>query len=109
LIYMKRLKYTWNKETIQALLDSNPKAVTNALIQIYDRQTSSEQAMGVTNVHNKVGFSGPDSEILSSFARFYSKYKYLSPKQMVIATRKMKKYWKQLMNIAIENGKNPKV
>lgn len=104
---VKKPKYKWNKETIQALLESNPQAVYNGLVQIYRRQTVSEQVSEMTHDRNDIGFSGVDGKILTSFAKFYLKYKYLSPKQFAIAKNKMKKYWRQLMEISIREGKNP--
>jgi hypothetical protein len=104
---MKKPTYKWNKETIQALLETNPQAVYNGLVQIYRRQTHSEQVNEQTHDRNDIGFSGVDGKILTSFAKFYLSHKYLSPKQFAIAKNKMKKYWRQLMEISINEGKNP--
>ena len=104
---MKKPKYKWNKETIQALLETNPQAVYNGLLQIYRRQTYSEQINEQTRDQNNIGFSGVDGRILTSFAKFYLRNKYLSPKQFAITKNKMKKYWRQLMEISIQEGKNP--
>lgn len=106
---MAKMVYTWNKETIQNLIDTNDQAVYNALIQIYRRQTLSEQASMTTHLHNSVGFTGADAGFLSSLAESYIKYKRLSPKQLAYARKKMKKYWRQLQDIAIQNGKNPQI
>lgn len=94
---------------VQALLDSNDLAVCRALLAIFERQTKSEQSADATTDANSVGFSGVDAEICSSFAKQYRTKGYLSAKQMVIARKKMKKYWKQLADIAMTNGKIPDV
>jgi hypothetical protein len=99
----------WNKESVQHLLDTNDVAVLRALIAIFNFQTDYEQDAEVTRERNNVGFSGIDGEILSSFAKQVKKRGSLSEKQMVIARKKMKKYWRQLVEIATANGKNPVV
>ena len=95
------------KNWVQALLDKNDLAVCRALTVIFERQTSFEQSAETTHEKNDVGFSGVDAEICSSFAKQYMSRGSLSPKQMVIARKKMKKYWKQLAAISQTNGKLP--
>lgn len=95
------------KNWIQTLLDKNDLAVCRALVVIFERQTDSEKACDSTEDKNDIGFSGVDAEICSSFAKQFMSRGYLSPKQMVIARKKMKKYWKQLAEIAKFNGKMP--
>jgi hypothetical protein len=99
----------WNKESIQSLLDKNDVAVHRALIAIYNRQTDDEQSSENTYYRNDIGFSGVDGNILSSFAKQLLSRGFLSEKQMVIARKKMKKYWRQLESIATDGGKNPVV
>lgn len=96
------------KGWIQKLLDTNDLAVCRALVVIFERQTADEQASDHTRDANSVGFSGVHAEICSSFAKQYMSRGFLSPKQMVIARKIMKKYWKQLAEISKENGKLPK-
>ena len=88
----------WNKEKLQALLNSNDEAVYRAMLRIYARQTSTEQQYQATTDWNSVGFTGVDGEIMSSFTEAYKKYGRLTLKQMAIARKKMKKYWKQLLD-----------
>lgn len=71
-----------------------------AILAIYKLQTVDEQAVGHTKVHNAVGFSGPDSELLTSFAQGIERYGHLTPKQLFIAQKKMPKYAGQLCDIA---------
>ena len=66
------------------------------LLRIYEDQTAEEQNAGHTHVHNGVGFSGVDGEILSSFASQIKKGRNMSPKQMVLIHKKMPKYAMQL-------------
>jgi hypothetical protein len=92
---------------IQALLNRNDLAVCRALVVIYERQTDSEKFSETTHDKNDIGFSGVDAEICTSFAKQYQSRGFLSPKQMVIARKKMNKYWKQLAEIAKSNNKLP--
>jgi len=88
----------WNKEKIQRLLETNNEAVIRGMKRIYARQTRSEQIDQQTEVWNTIGFTGVDAKIMSSFVEFHKKFGYLSPKQMNIARKKTKKYWKQLLD-----------
>lgn len=88
----------WNKEKIQALLNTNDEAVYKAMLRIYNRQTTTEQTYQETADWNSVGFTGIDGKIMSSFTEAYKKYGRLTVKQMAIARKKMKKYWKQLLD-----------
>ena len=90
----------WTKEKIAEFLDFDPNANYRALVLIYNLQTKDEQELGHVKVINKVGFTGIDCKILSSFAQQYIEKKYLSPKQFEILKKKMKKYCKQLTAIA---------
>ena len=87
----------WNKDTLKALLDTNDKAVCRALLLLHARQTADEQAVQHTKYVNNRGFSGSDAPILSSLAVWYKSKGWLSPKQMTIARRKVKKYTRQLL------------
>jgi hypothetical protein len=95
----------WNKAKIQELLAESDQAVIKGLVRIYQRQTEEEKVFKNAIEHNGIGFSGIDSDILAKFAEFYLEKGYLSPKQMAITRNKMKKYWKQLLQLAESNGK----
>ena len=90
------------REYLREKLSTDKKWALHALEAIYDYQTSHEQELETTNEENGVGFSGADAEILTSFAKQYETRKYLSPKQMEIVYKKMKKYWKQVLAISNE-------
>lgn len=94
----------WGKSDIQSLIESNEKAVYRALVLIYSKQTEAEKAIDQTKDHNGVGFSGLDAEILSSFAKFYQRAGFLTTKQVAIAKKKLKKYWRQILNDMKERG-----
>jgi hypothetical protein len=88
------------KEFVRAELGKNPVWALRALEVVYDNQTADEQATQSTRILNGVGFTGTDGEILSSFAKQYSKWKRLSEKQMAIVFKKMPKYWMQVLAVA---------
>ena len=87
---------------------SDDQAV-KALMRIYEYQTSSEKLEGRTFEHNGFGFTGVDSEILSSFADFKIKNGYLSKAQLRILKLKIRKYASQLVNISISKNLIKKV
>jgi hypothetical protein len=96
----------WDKDKIQNLIATNDNAVYNAMMRIYERQTRDEQEVKDTRVWNTVGFTGVDGYIMSSFVENYKKWGKLTEKQMNIARKKMKKYWKQLLEVI--RDENPK-
>lgn len=102
-------------ETIKTLLETSNAAVERALQVIYERQTSDEQVIGTTKHVNGMGFSGADAEILSSFACQVNRKvgqhndylgrpaklgETLSPKQMILARKKIAKYARQLLEVS---------
>lgn len=55
-------------QMVRALLQRDPVAVEDAVLTIYERQTSREQSTQATLEDNGVGFNATDAELLSSFA-----------------------------------------
>ncbi len=94
---------TYTKEQIKENILTKDAWTLRALLAIYERQTASEQAAGQTIEHNGVGFTGPDAEILSSIADFYSRRGFVTERQMGVVRRRIGKYAGQLTKIA--NGK----
>ena len=91
------------KEMIAALkerLASDDRWALRALTLVYRNQTDDEQHAQATLEHNGIGFSGPDAEILSSFAQQCQRRGTLSPRQMHVLKRKMPSYAGQVMRMA---------
>ena len=91
------------KELIAALkerLATDDRWALRALKLVYRNQTADEQASQQTIEHNGIGFSGPDAEILSSFAQQYQRRGTLSPRQMNLLRRKMPSYAGQVARAA---------
>lgn len=95
----------WNKESIQHLLQVSDKAVANAILALYARQTSDEQASEGTHHHNGRGFNSRDAAFLSSIAKALPRYSnHMTPRQLKAARAMLPKYWRQLLEVAGEKG-----
>lgn len=91
---------TWDKEKIQALLDSKPEAVIRGLRAVAALQTADEAAGAYTRESNGVGFSKHDAPFLTDMLRQLQAGRTLSPKQFAVTKNKVKRYWRQLAEIA---------
>lgn len=95
---------TWTEDDIVGLLDKQGPAadqfVGRCLLQIYSRQTYDERSSDVTKHQNGRGFSAFDAEFGSSMARFFQRNGYLSAKQLGCARKMLKRYRKQLVEVA---------
>lgn len=83
----------WNREKVIDLLMNNNKAVENALLALYARQTADERSAKATKHSNGMGFTGTDAGFFTSLAEQVKKSTYpvgrkLSPKQLA-ACRKL--------------------
>lgn len=87
-------KRTWSEDEIKNLVQTNDKVLYGALRKLYDYQTDDEKSDGITKVINHKGFNGVDAPILTSFCEF------LTPKQKIVARKKLVKYNKQLTRLA---------
>ena len=83
-------------EHIRMMLGTNYNWAIRGLLRIYANQTADEQSSEATRYHNSVGFTGPDSKILSSFAKQVISGLTLSNKQTDLLYKKMPKYSSQL-------------
>ena len=86
----------WTKETIQELLLKNDRAVERGVVVVYRNQTADEQSQQVTSHRNGMGFTGADAEIMSSFAQRILAGRPLTEKQLVLARKRVLKYWRQM-------------
>ena len=90
------------KDSIQALLMSNDKAVGRALAVLLRNQTSDEVAGQSTYRANGCGFKPCHARMGTSLAQFFNRNGYLSPKQLSYARGKMNisQYHRQLIEAA---------
>lgn len=85
---------------IRMMVGMNEKWAVKGLLRIFERQTADEQDSEYTKYHNKVGFTGADAEILTSFAKRVVAGRSLTEKQMKYVFKLMPKYARQLNEIA---------
>jgi hypothetical protein len=94
----------WDKARIISLIETADRMILYRMLRaLYARQTWLEQAAQVTNTHNGVGLTAFDAEFLSSVAEQASKYKTLTECQAAVVRRRLRKYARQLAEIANEN------
>ena len=60
----------WTRPEIDAMLNSNDKAVERAMIILFKLQTSHERSTASTNVQNGVGFNMVSATVGTRFARW---------------------------------------
>ena len=97
---IKEDKKVWTPEEIKELVQTNDKVLYGALKNLYACQTEDEKACKDAKEYNGMGFNGIDAPILTSFAQFLEKTGFLTPKQKMIARKKLVKYNKQLTRLA---------
>lgn len=90
-------------------LATNERWALRALERIAMRQTEYELRNELTKENNKVGFSGPDAEVLTGFYRKVKRGEPLTSKQKIILFHKIPKYAGQLVSISLQEGKIVKV
>ena len=82
---------------IKEMLGTNKAWAIRGLLRIYDNQTQDEQRSKDTRHWNKIGFTGADAYILTSFAQQVLENNFVgSKKQMGIVFSRMPKYAGQL-------------
>ena len=91
---------TYTVEEIRERITTQPQWTAHALLALYQHQTNDEQRLAETRHRNAQGFNSVDAPLLSSFAQQLRRGRTLSPKQLVYAQRKLRKYAKQLHTIA---------
>jgi hypothetical protein len=81
-------------EHLRQRLANNDRWALRALVRIYQNQTARE----ATIERNGIGFTGPDAEILTSFASQYQRRGRLTEKQMMILRRRIPAYARQIVS-----------
>ena len=92
----------WEK-FLKDYLEEDDELLKRAIVLIYQYQTEEEQYIGETKVENNIGFSKIDAGPLGRIAQKIIKNDELNAGETAMARNKMKKYWRQLMNIAKAN------
>lgn len=90
----------WTPEEIKELISKDDKAVMRAVVRLFTLQTAQEQQAGVTKEHNKIGFNGPDSPVLSYYAKWIQEKGALTGSHLNHARNRVRKYAGQLARVA---------
>ena len=90
----------WTAEEIHYMIETNDKWLYHGLMAIYNKQTEDEKAHDLTHHENNVGFNGPDSNIMSRFAKSYKRHGMLYSQDKAQCRKRLLKYCKQLAKIA---------
>ena len=90
----------WTAEEIAHNIERKDNWLYHGLMAIYNKQTEDEKAHDLTHHENNVGFNGPDSNIMSRFAKAYQKYGVLYAQDKAECRKRLLKYCKQLAKIA---------
>lgn len=98
---MKNTTKKWTEQSIVELINSSDKAVTRAVIAIYNRQTQDEKATHDTKHTNGIGFNSADAKLLSYCAKYAQQNNcVLTGNFLETARKRIVKYRKQLVQIA---------
>lgn len=96
---------SFTKEYVLRLIEESDTALAKAILAIAARQTADEHA-GETTVHaNGRGFNYHDAPFLTSIAKALPRWNnHMTPKQIARARPMMRKYWRQLIEVAEERA-----
>ena len=96
----------WTPARIREKILTSDVMLERSLLKIYEQQTTSEQNIGATVEHNKVGFTAFDAEFMTSLADQIRRNNRLAEghrltiSQRAVARNRMLKYAKQLSRYA---------
>lgn len=102
-----RIEKRYRAEDFKIRLMNDQNWIERALLVLFDRQTREEQAKEHAIVHNGIGFTGPDSHMLTYYAKWLRSGKHLSGKHLESARKRIVKYAGQLARIANEKMGDP--
>lgn len=97
----------YKAEDFKVRLMNDQKWIERAILVLYDRQTREEQRAERAIEHNGVGFTGPDSHIMTYYAEWLRAGKHLSGRHLAAARTRVVKYAGQLAKIANEKAGDP--
>ena len=86
-------------EEMREFILNSDNAVELAILLLYKKQTEDEKQTQSTNHNNNIGFNGGDARWGSSMATLLNEDKFLNPKQLADARKKLKKYNKQITKL----------
>lgn len=102
---METQQKVWRKDDVLALLESRDEAVVRAVKGLYARQTAHERNAQATHEANGAGFNAHDARFLSDVAASLPKWgDRMTPRQLAVSRKMLRKYWRQLLEIIQEKG-----
>ena len=109
-IQKDRLLEAQIKELLSGVIDlKHDKAVIKGMLIINTYQTMDELQYRTTIENNGIGFNSTDGTIATSYCEQLHKRYFLTEKQMKIARKIMKKYWRQLFYVAKHSIKDERI
>lgn len=90
---------TYDLQTVKDNLSSNQAWVEQAIIRLYEFQTSDEKAAQMAKYHNGKGFNGTDAKRLSYYAKWLHSGKRLSGPHLQKAYKIVPKYAGQILSL----------
>jgi len=90
----------WSRDEIKAQILADDRWVERAIVAIYKRQTSHEQAVATTIIHNGVGFAHCHARLGSYYARWIISGKKLTGTHVERGRKIALRYVGQLAKIA---------
>jgi hypothetical protein len=82
--------------TKESIRQASAEELLRLLLILYHRQTLSERQDGFSMEQNGVGFSKFDAPLLTSIAEWGQRRGFLTPKQVEVMRRRLRKYVRQL-------------
>jgi hypothetical protein len=95
---------TWTRIEIEALINTNDRAVERAMVAIWERQTRDEQVTEATRHHNGIGFSGWTAKSGTYFANWVRSGRSLTGRHLAKARKIALHHAGQLTRIANGEG-----
>lgn len=93
---------TWTREQIDDILGGSDRAVERAIVRLYERQTSEEQASSSTLDSNARGFDAFSAKRGTYYARWVLSGRSLTGRHLDTARKIARKHSRQLVEIANE-------
>lgn len=110
---MTASEYFTNQDEWEAylkdLLKTNDKALSKAILLIYENQTHEEKCKHESIEHNGIGFNKFDAKEMGDIAIKIKNGTPLTAGELAKSRNKMQKYWKQLMFISLDQIKMRKL
>nr|DAJ99887.1 MAG TPA: hypothetical protein [Caudoviricetes sp.] len=93
---------TYSRENIWQFILRDKEFAKRCMLKLYDGMTSEEKSKGYSIEHNNIGYNRYDAQFMCSICEKIIAHKSLNNREFYTARYRLKKYLKQLTNIANE-------